>query len=172
MNRSILETLVGLVTVVLLGIGLYGAWGAGASTGGGDGTRLFARFEYIGDLTPGSDVKIAGIKVGTVTDAVFDPGTRKVTVRLVVDERYTVPVDSKATIVADGLIGGAHVQIDRGQAAEMLADRGVIEETLDSLNIAELVGQIIFEGITAKQAEGSGDSAPPSGGDPFGADGL
>lgn len=156
MTRGSVETLVGIATVVLLAVALYSALGAGARSGGGDGTRLFARFTYVGDLSPGSDVKIGGIKVGTVTEAVFDPGTRLVTVRLVVDPAYTVPHDSRATIVADGLVGGAHLKIDRGRSDRLLASNGVIDNTSDSLDIAALVGRIIFEGITARQAAGSG----------------
>ena len=60
-------------------------------------------------IYPGDEVRIAGVKVGTI-DSIEPIGTQaKMT--LSVNRRFSVPADAKAVIVAQNLISARYVQL-------------------------------------------------------------
>ena len=101
--------------------------------------RYYAYYEQVGGIQPSSRVIINGVKVGSVSKVTLneDP-TKGVEVQLSVEKRYALPVDSKAKIFTDGLMGGKAVEIIYGQSSEMLSDEGVLqpEVTVDLMEMA------------------------------------
>jgi phospholipid/cholesterol/gamma-HCH transport system substrate-binding protein len=92
-----------VLTVVALVAGAYALWPRQHSI------RVTGEFTRAVGLYPGSDVRILGVKVGTVT-AVTPVGDR-VTVAFEYDGRYRVPADAKAAIVAPSLVSDRYVQL-------------------------------------------------------------
>ena len=112
----------------------------------GPGISLTAAFDRVDGLARGSEVRMSGVPVGTVTNLELDPRSflAVVTMRLRAD--VALPRDSSAEIQSEGLLGGRFVALVPGGADEVLADGGRILETQGAINIESLLGRFIFSG--------------------------
>ena len=137
------ETGVGAVVLAAAASFLIYALSAGAVSGHGGGYELKARFGQVGALAQGADVRVSGVKVGTVSSIVLDPKTFLAEVRLSVDPTIKLPSDSTAKITSDGLLGGAHVVIEPGGGTANLKAGGQIENTQGAVDLFGLVGQML-----------------------------
>ena len=70
--------------------------------------RVTAWFDAAVGLYSGSDVRVLGIPVGTVTDVV--PQGDRVRVSMLVDEQYDIPADANAVVLAPSLVSDRYVQ--------------------------------------------------------------
>ena len=87
------------------------------------GYNLTANFLKVGGLNVGSDVRINGIKIGTVVSQKLDDDyTAKV--EMSIAPEIKLPTDSIVSIVSDGLIGNKFIKIDPGHNKEVLKDMG------------------------------------------------
>jgi len=153
------ETGVGAVVLAAAASFLIYALSAGAVSGHGGGYELKARFGQVGALAQGADVRVSGVKVGTVSSIVLDPKTFLAEVRLSVDPTIKLPSDSTAKITSDGLLGGSHVAIEPGGASDDLKAGGEIENTQGSVDLFGLVGQYLRPTAPASAAPASGAAA-------------
>ena len=76
----------------------------------------FARFDQVQGLVVGGDVKIGGIKVGTITGLALTPETYEAEVSLAVDRGISLPQDTSARIESEGLLGGQYLSLEPGGA--------------------------------------------------------
>jgi phospholipid/cholesterol/gamma-HCH transport system substrate-binding protein len=160
-QRSFSETLTGaVVLVVALGFLGYAVANTGAAPVGG--YTLHADFDHIGGLTVGSDVRLAGVKVGSVTATRIDPASFQAQVAFTVQDALKLPVDSSAAVVSDGLLGGKYLQLVPGGDEKLLAPGGTVTITQSAVNIEQLLGNFIF-------TMGNLNSQKPSQGAPQGA---
>lgn len=137
-----MEIAVGAV-VLLAAAGLVVLSLRGALGGGPDGTRLQARFDHVDGLAIGSDVRIAGVKVGRVTGERIDPATFLATVEFAIPSDIHLAVDSSASIVSEGLLGGKYVSISPGGDSRDLGPGGTITATQGSIGLEALLGKFI-----------------------------
>ena len=147
-GRSLAEIATGAVilAVALLFLG-YAVLNSGRGTaivGGGDGTRLTARFDRIDGISNGADVRIAGVRVGSVTETRIDPQTFSAEVTMRVDGGLKLPDDSSAEVTSEGLLGGRYVSLVPGGSDKVLADGGRITQTQGSVSLEALLGRFIF----------------------------
>ncbi len=152
MRRNFLETIIGtavLGVAVLFAIFIYRT----VELDGRHGYPIGAVFGKVGGLNIGSDVRINGIKVGTVTDRSLDPKTYEAVVTMSLDESVRLPVDTVAAVASEGPLGGKYIQLEPGKTTEMIADGGMIRETRSYRSLEDQVGEIIFL-ATSKPAEG------------------
>jgi phospholipid/cholesterol/gamma-HCH transport system substrate-binding protein len=149
MGRSaIFETLVGIVVLAVAAAFLVYAFRvSGAAAGHGD-YRLSANFGRVDGIETGSDVKIAGVKVGTVAAATLNAETYEARLDLSLRRDIKVPEDSAAKILTDGVLGGSHVSIEPGASETMLGDGGVITVTQGSVDLLGLAVQAFTSGAT------------------------
>jgi len=110
----------------------------------GSGYTLHARFDSISGVTVGSDVRMAGVKIGMVTQAAIDPGTYQAIITFTVRDDLRLPKDSSAEISSDGLLGAKVLSLAPGGDAKMLADGGEITITQSAVSLEELLGKFIF----------------------------
>jgi phospholipid/cholesterol/gamma-HCH transport system substrate-binding protein len=122
MQRSVIETIMGGVVLIVAGFFLVLAYETTDLSGQLDGYRIEARFGAIDGLTLGSDVRLAGVKIGTVTDQRMDPELFQAIIGLEIDNGVRIPSDSALAISADGLLGGTYVKVMPGTADTMLAE--------------------------------------------------
>ena len=78
-------------------------------TGGSDQRTLTAHFSRAVAIYKGSEVRLMGVRIGTV-DAVVPEGDN-VRVQMTYDARYKLPADAKAVIVTPTLVADRFVQI-------------------------------------------------------------
>lgn len=143
MGRNAVETVLGAVVLVVAGMFVFFAYGT-AQVKSVTGYELSAKFFKIGGLTPGSDVRINGIKVGTVVSARLDPKTYDAVVVMSITPDVKLPKDTTAGIGSEGIVGGKYVRLEPGDASETLAAGAVIGRTKDFRSLEDQVGEIIF----------------------------
>lgn len=143
MRRSAIETVLGAVVLLVAVVFLALAYNSTDLKPTG-GYTLSAKFYAVDGLTVGSDVRIGGVKVGSVTKQYVDPEEYQAVVELSVQNEVRVPVDSVANISSDGLLGGKYVKIEPGQSNELLSGGGEFQETRDVIALEELLGKVIF----------------------------
>jgi len=123
------------VTLLLTGL-LAGALGAFAP----DGTPYRARFTDVTGVLPGDDVRIAGVKVGRVTEVkLAGPATAELV--LTVDEAIPVPANVHATIRYRNLVGQRYVALtNEAGSAPALPRDGLIplRQTTPALDLTVL----------------------------------
>lgn len=152
-RRGIAEILTGAgVLVVATGFLLYAVSHSGQTTG--SGYPLQARFDRIDGLAIGSDVRIAGVKVGTVTDAKIDAKDFTALVSLTVRPDIQLPKDSSAEITSESLLGGKYLSLSPGGDDIVLKPGQTITITQSSISLEQLLGKFIFNlSNTGKPAE-------------------
>ena len=116
------------------------------------GYTISAQFANIGGLTVRAPVKMAGVKVGRVTQIGFDPHTYQAVVTMRISPQYDVlPTDTSASVLTAGLLGEQYIGLEPGAEEAFLKDGGEIKLTQSALVLEQIVGQFLF----SKAAEGS-----------------
>lgn len=132
----------GVVLAVALGFLGYAVANTGRSTMGG--ITLHAKFDHIDGLAIGSDVRMAGVKVGSVASARVDPESFQAVVTFSLASNIKLPTDSSAEITSDGLLGGKFLSLVPGGDAKTIADGGNVTITQSAASLEELLGKFIF----------------------------
>jgi phospholipid/cholesterol/gamma-HCH transport system substrate-binding protein len=143
MTRNLLETLLGAV-VLIVAIGFLAFAYNTSQVQQDGGYELIARFDKVDGLERGGDVRISGIKVGTVLDQTLDPETYRAEVRFSLREDIQLPADTSAAVVSNGLLGGKYLALVPGGDIEMLQPGGEVTLTQSAVNLEDLIGHMIF----------------------------
>ncbi len=109
-----------------------------------NGYHLIAKFENIDGITNGSDVKISGVKVGTIESQFLDEKDFRATLKINIDKSIKLPVDSSAKVGSEGLLGSKYLSISPGGDDQDLKDGDEIQFTQSSVNLEDLLGKFIF----------------------------
>lgn len=151
MQRNVLETVMGAIVLIAAAGFLYlvsNTVGVRENTGGYD---LVMRFDRGASVNPGTDVRIAGAKVGTVISKSFDPSNYQAVVVINVDGSVKLPQDSTAIITSDGLLGDNYVLLEIGGDEQMLKPNDQITHVQGALNLADLINKFVVGGSSSKQ---------------------
>ena len=143
MGNNIVETLIGavvLVVAVFFVIFAYTATGVGPTTG----YELSARFTRVDGLSVGSDVRMSGIKVGTVVEQSLDRETFDALVIFNVKDDVKIPDDTAVKITSDGLLGDSYVSLEPGGSDTFLAAGEELTITQGAVNLMDLIAQAVF----------------------------
>jgi phospholipid/cholesterol/gamma-HCH transport system substrate-binding protein len=142
-KRNAAEVLAGLlVLVVAAGFLAYALATSGAASV--PGYPLSAEFDRIDGLTVGSDVRMAGVKVGSVTTTSIDPKTYLADVGFTVQKDIQLPTDSSAAIASQSLLGGKYLSLVPGGSEQMIGPGGRVTITQGSVSLEDLLGKFIF----------------------------
>ncbi len=146
MRRNAIETVMGAVVLLVAGVFVFFAYDmAQVRVGEGEGYyEVTALFYKIGGLNEGSDVRISGIKVGTVIDHRLDPESFDARVRMSITREVKLPVDTVASIASEGLLGGKYVRLEPGTEKSFIKKGGTITKTKDFRSLEDQVGDIIY----------------------------
>ncbi|HOP18996.1 MAG TPA: MlaD family protein [Parvularculaceae bacterium] len=160
MSRSgIFETVVGAVVIAVAAVFLTYAYSVSGKQVSAGAYNLNAIFGRVDGITVGSEVRIAGVKVGTVSGFALDTNTYEAKLDLQITGGVPVPEDSIAKIVSDGLLGGAHVSIEPGASDIMLAANEAITITQGSVDLLGIAMQAFSDNAAGK---GSGGADKPA----------
>lgn len=161
-GRSLAEVATGAVVLAVAAIFLgYAVLHSGRGGVTAPGMQLTARFDRIDGLANGADVRIAGVKVGTVTDSRIDPQSFAAELTLRVDRALKLPADTSAEVSSEGLLGGKYVSLVPGGSEGVLADGGRITETQGSVSLESLLGRFIFSVTQMNTQPGQPAAGPP-----------
>ena len=143
MNKKPVETIMGLVVLLVAVLFLLFAYRV-SDLQVVKGYELNAKFLKVGGLNVGSDVRINGIKIGTVTAQKLSSEDYMVNVTMSISPDIKLPTDSTISITNDGLMGNKFVKIEPGKAQTFLNNGDTFEDTQDFKTLEDMVGEIIF----------------------------
>jgi phospholipid/cholesterol/gamma-HCH transport system substrate-binding protein len=139
-NGTTAETLIG-AAVVAVAIALLAVFYAFGHAGPGAGYEVNARLSKVDGLGIGTEVRLSGIKVGSVTALDLDPKTYLVNVHMRLQNSIKLPTDTSLAINSAGLLGTPYLSITPGGDSTMIAPGGFIENT-QSLNANDIMGLV------------------------------
>lgn len=147
------------VIVVALAFAIYAGKDAGMSAAAAGTYPLKASFRSVEGVAVGADVKLAGVKVGTITGLTLNPTTFMADASIAVDKKIQIPTDSAIVISQDGLLGGNYVEILPGGMPDVLAPGGEIEDTQGAVSLISLLLKFVGNGGSSGNAA-NGAAAP------------
>lgn len=143
MASNVTETAIGGVVLAAAVGFLFYAGSVVGINGGSDSYHLTASFRSAEGITVGTDVRLAGVKIGTVTGLSLNPQTYRADVRFTVENAVAVPDDSGVSVASEGLLGGNFLEIIPGASAFALEDGGEIEDTQGSVSLLTLLMKFV-----------------------------
>jgi phospholipid/cholesterol/gamma-HCH transport system substrate-binding protein len=143
MQNSIVETLIGAAVIAVAAFFLVFAY---SSTGSGpvSGYDVVAKFNRVDGVNVGTDVRMSGIKVGTVEKLSLDPKSYNAVVTLALESSVQLPDDSSVRVTSEGLLGNQYLSIEPGASMDMIKPGGEIENTQGSVDLVGLLGKFAF----------------------------
>jgi len=165
LRENYVEALIGVAVVALA---VWFTWFAWTTTGGGgraNAIHVTAIFPNASGVNVGADVRVAGLKIGTVSDQRLDPASYQAEVILAIDPSVKVPADSSAAITSEGLLGSTYIALLPGGDTNPLKDGDTILDTQGAMDLMGMIGQFVNRSGGTPPAEGA--STPDSmGGEP------
>lgn len=139
-----LEILVGAVVfAVAVAFVVFAGMRTDFLSGGQDGYVLSAKFRSAQGVRVGTDVRLAGVKVGHVSDMELDLETYEARVDVKLDENVLVPDDSSITIASEGLLGGNFIEIAPGGSPFYYEAGDIVEDTQSAVSLATLLMRFV-----------------------------
>lgn len=152
-KSNVLEAIIGFVVVAVAAFFVSYVY-ANTDLSSSGGSVYKAGFTAIDGLSVGSDVKVFGVKVGTVVSQELDMNNFEAVVEFTIDNSIELAEDSSVKIASEGLLGGSYLKIIPGGADDNLAPGDTFSETQGSVDLIDLVSRAVFA---------SGDSEDDSG---------
>ncbi len=126
------------------------------------GYSLTAQFGDAGALAPGADVRVAGVRVGTVTGVTLDPKTYQAKAAILIDKDIVLPADSTVKITQDSLLGGEHLAVEPGGSLENMKPGQAFQNTQGAVDLFGLIGQVLRPQTSGGSPSGASAPAPPA----------
>lgn len=162
MKNSMTETAVGAF-VVAIAVGFFGfMYFVGGLGGPANGYNVKASFGSVDGISVGTDVRMAGIKIGSVTAQNLDRESYRANLELAVDSTVKLPEDTTAKIASEGLLGGKFISLEPGGSDTLIASGGEIEFTQDAIDLFGLVSQFVLGSNKSDDKKPEGDSTQSS----------
>jgi len=142
----------GAIAVIAL-LFAYGTWGRALSEIGG--YMVSAEYARVDGVVPGSEVRLAGVKVGEVVDLRLQSETRRPVVDMRIEDGIRIPVDSVAAILSDGLFSAKFIRIDPGFEEKILGEQDRFRYGQDSIDLIRIFEKIVLtaEGSAGEQRQ-------------------
>jgi phospholipid/cholesterol/gamma-HCH transport system substrate-binding protein len=141
----------GAVLAAAIGFLVYAGLDTGLGAENGS-YPLTASFRSVEGISVGSDVRLAGVKVGSITELKLNPATFFADARISVQDDILLPDDTTILISSEGLLGGNFVELVPGGSPVNLGPGEEIVDTQGAIGIVALLMR--FVGAM------SGDPAP------------
>ena len=154
MRKNVIETVMGAVVLVIAGFFLTFAYTSSGYRTKENRVSYFAKFDRVDGVVVGGDIRMSGVKIGTIREMTLEPQTFLAQLRLEVDQNLQIPEDSSAEIISDGIMGGKYLAIvPGGDDKNFLKPGDFIEITQSSISLEGMIGQLIFNGKDNKKKE-------------------
>jgi len=144
MKNNLVETAVGALVIAIAAgffFYVYNSTEFGQGTGG---YKINAEFENIEGISVGSDIRMAGIKIGSVVQQKLDPESFQAVVTMSVANFIKLPDDTTAKVTSEGLLGSKFITLEVGGSDELLKDGDSLTHTQSALDIWSLINEFMF----------------------------
>ena len=140
MAHNPIEVLVGAaVLAVALGFAIYAGQTTGFGAVNSEGYELTASFRSLEGVNVGTDVRLAGVKIGTVTGMVLNPETYRADTTVTIDYDIQIPDDSAIIVSSEGLLGGNFVEVMPGGSPFYFEPGDEIDDTQGAVSLISLL---------------------------------
>jgi phospholipid/cholesterol/gamma-HCH transport system substrate-binding protein len=143
MSRNVIETVMGAVVLVIAALFLFFAYST-SQVHAARGYEVRAKFERVDGIREGGDVRMSGIKIGTIVAQTLDPKTYQAVVRMSIDPSVKLPKDTKAQIASAGLLGDKYLSLEPGNEDQMIPPGGEITWTEPGITLESLLGKVLY----------------------------
>ena len=143
MKSNTFEAIVGALVIFLSVVFLFFGFST-MKLQNSDNYNISALFNRIDGIKIGSDIRMSGIKIGTVASQELDNSSFEAKVLMSIDSKILIPEDSSAKITSDGLLGGNYISIEPGGSDIYLLNNEEIFFTQGSVDLIGLVGEALF----------------------------
>ena len=121
MSENRLEIAVGGVVLALaVGFAAFLAQSTGLS-GSSSSYPISASFRSAEGISVGTDIRLAGVKIGTISDLKLNSETYRAESILSVRNDVRIPDDSALTVASEGLLGGSFIEVIPGASKKVPA---------------------------------------------------
>ena len=100
---------------------------------------LNASFRSTEGVTVGTDVRLAGVKVGKVSDILLNPESFRADMEISLDLGVELPDDTAIVIASEGLLGGNFVELQPGGSPLNFGPGDMIMDTQGSVSLLNLL---------------------------------
>ena len=135
----------GAVVAVAIFFVFYVFQTSGLSTGSGN-YSIHASFRSAEGVRIGTDVRLAGVKIGAVTVIELDSDTYEAKSTLSIEKNIQIPDDSSLTIASEGLLGGNFVEVVPGMSEDYLQSGDEVLDTQGSVSLIQLMMRYVSGG--------------------------
>lgn len=140
MSENATEVLTGAgVLVLATGFLIYVGQVGGVGIGQSNASKYTASFRSAEGVGVGTDVRLAGVKVGSVLDMSLDPQTFRAETVFTVQDNVALPDDTAVIISSEGLLGGSFVELLPGGSTFNLEPGSEIEDTQSAVSVVQLL---------------------------------
>jgi phospholipid/cholesterol/gamma-HCH transport system substrate-binding protein len=143
MQRNVLETVMGAVVLLAAAAFLFIVYSASGVKEASNGYHLIMRLDQGGSITPGTDVRAAGVKVGTVVKQEFDDQAFQAVITLDVDQRVKLPTDSSANVDQDGLLGNSYVNLQLGSDDAIMKEGDTFRYATGAISLGKILAMAL-----------------------------
>lgn len=159
MSENRIEVLTGAV-VLIVAVGFLGWAGKGHGLAANVGTYpLHAAFRSVEGVSSGTDVRMAGVKIGTVSDVHLDPKTFFAETTIGIYKGIDLPDDSQVIVASEGLMGGSYIEIQPGGSATNFAPGDEITDTQGAISTLGLLMKFVGSAAKDTVTKNANDSA-------------
>jgi phospholipid/cholesterol/gamma-HCH transport system substrate-binding protein len=155
MKDSAVETAIGAIVILIAAAFFIFVYSTTDKAAGSSGYRVTAEFDNVGAVNVGTDVRMAGIKVGSVVAQELNPETYQARLTLTIDPKLKLADDTTAKVSSEGILGAPYIALEPGGSETVIADGGEIQITQGAIDLWKLVSEAMFNKPAA-------DSSPPS----------
>ena len=159
LKDSLVEALTGLLVVLAAVWFVTFAYNRTERGAAAEGYAVKARFPNVSGISVGSDVRVSGMKVGTVTAQTLDPASFQAVTVLTIRGDVRLPSDTAAAITSEGLLGGSFIALQPGGEQAKLKAGDEIADTQGATDLLGLVGSFINRSGSSSSGAGSAPAA-------------
>ena len=146
MSENRLEIAVGgVVLAIAVGFAAFLAQSTGLS-GSSSSYSISASFRSAEGISVGTDIRLAGVKIGTISDLKLNSETYRAESILSVRNDVRIPDDSALTVASEGLLGGSFIEVIPGASLDYLEAGDEIIDTQGSVSLIQLLLKFVSNG--------------------------
>jgi phospholipid/cholesterol/gamma-HCH transport system substrate-binding protein len=141
-QNDLAEVLTGALVVAVLAIVLVFIY-AGSGSGNLSGYELLAKVPNVAGLGVGTDVRLSGIKIGSISDMTLDTNNFLVTIHMDIRKDIQIPTDSSMQVTQAGILGGQYISITPGGDDKNIPPGGMLATAQGSVDLMGLAARFI-----------------------------
>jgi phospholipid/cholesterol/gamma-HCH transport system substrate-binding protein len=167
-NNTTVETAIGAAVILIAALFFVYAYQTSGKAEGVGGYTVSAEFDNAAGVNTGTDIRLAGIKIGTVTGQSLNPENYQAVITMAIDPKISLSDDTTAKITSEGLLGSNFIALEPGGSDTKLAEGGRIAYTQGAVDIWSLISQAMFDKSKsdeppATEEKPPAENTPPAG---------